>query len=56
VAASILQDLEKCRFFWRAMQKVSKNFKNFEFVPSEWLPSIRQDSDLVWFVKQVTKE
>ena len=56
VAASILQDLEKCRFFWQAMQKVSKNFKNLEFIPSEWLPSIRQDSDLAWFVKQVTKE
>lgn len=56
VAASILQNLEKCRFFWQAMQKVNKSFKNLEFVPSEWLPSLRRDSDLVWFVKQVTKE
>jgi transcriptional regulator with XRE-family HTH domain len=55
VAASILQNLEKCQFFWQTMQKVNKNFENLDFVPSKWLPSIRQDSDLVWFVKQVAK-
>ncbi len=56
VAASILQNLEKCRWFWQAMQKVNKNFGNLDFVPSQWLPSLRQDSDLVWFVKQVMTE
>jgi len=56
VAASILQDWEKCQFFWEAMQKVKKNFANLDFVPSEWLPSMRQDFDLAWFVQRVTKD
>jgi len=56
VAASILQDWEKCQFFWEAMQKVNKNFANLDFVPSEWLPSMRQDFDLAWFVQRVTKD
>ena len=56
VAASILQNFEKCQLFWEVMQKVNKSFKNLDFVPSQGLLSIRQDSDLVWFVRQVTKE
>lgn len=53
VAASILQNWEKCLFFWYVMQKANKNFADLDFVPSEWLPSIRQDSDLVWFLNQL---
>jgi len=56
VAASILQHWEKCQFFWEAMQKVNKNFANLDFIPSEWLPSMRQDFDLAWFVQRVTKD
>lgn len=56
VAASILQNWEKCLFFWEAMQKVNKHFANLDFIPSEWLPSMCQDFDLAWFVRRITKD
>jgi transcriptional regulator with XRE-family HTH domain len=56
VAASILQNFEKCVFFWKAMQKANKTFKNLDVTPSKQLVSIRNDSDLGWFVKKLTQE
>ncbi len=55
VAASLLKDFEQCQFFWRAMQKVSKNFENLDFVPATGWVSIREDRDLAWFVAQITR-
>jgi len=55
IAASILKDFGKCLFFWEAMQKVNKNFADFDFKPANELPAISQDSDLVWFVEQGKK-
>lgn len=56
VAASILHEWESCLFFWQAMQKVNKHFKNLDFIPSKQLSSLRQDRDLGWFIKQVSGE
>ena len=53
IAASILKDLAKCSFFWEVMQKVEKNFVDLDFVPSNEVPAISRDPDLVWFFKQV---
>ena len=53
VAASILQDFDSCMLFWDTMRKVNKNFANLNFEPTNELPAISQDSDLVWFVKQI---
>ncbi|MFK5969179.1 MAG: hypothetical protein QM487_03530 [Candidatus Marithrix sp.] len=53
VAASILQNFESCMLFWDTMQKVNKNFTNFDFEPTNELPAISQDSDLVWFVERI---
>ncbi|MDM8564034.1 hypothetical protein QUF74_00100 [Candidatus Halobeggiatoa sp. HSG11] len=53
VAGSILQDWESCLLFWDTMQKVNKNFADLDFEPANELPAISQDSDLVWFVKQI---
>lgn len=53
IAASILRDLEKCWFFWKAMKKVNKRFADLDFVPSCDLPAIKEDVDLTWFVEQV---
>lgn len=53
VAAAILQDLESCLLFWDTMQKVNKNFADFDFEPANELPAISQDSDLVWFVERI---
>jgi len=55
VAASLLRDFEKCWFFWTAMQSVTKNFANLDFVPATGWVSIREDSDLAWFVEQITR-
>jgi len=55
VAASLLRNFEKCWFFWTAMQSVSKNFANLDFVPAIGWVSIREDRDLVWFLEQVTR-
>jgi transcriptional regulator with XRE-family HTH domain len=56
VAASILQNFEKCLFFWQVMQKVCKSFEKLDFVPSSSGSSIREDLDLAWFVGQLSKE
>ncbi len=56
VAASILEDFEKCLFFWNAMINVSKNFKNLNFTPSKNWVSLKEDSDLQWFINQLNKD
>jgi glutathione S-transferase len=55
VAASILKDFEKCLFFWQAMQHVNKQFADLAFVPSNDLPALNRDLDVVWFLKQLSQ-
>ncbi len=56
VAASILRLRDECLFFWKAMQKVDKRFKDLDFAPSQkddYWSSISDDPDLSWFVNLV---
>ena len=54
VAASILKDWNKCQFFWDKMKNVNKNFSKLNFAPIG-LPAIKDDPDLAWFVKQISR-
>lgn len=49
VAASILQDAEKCQLFWQAMQAANQHFQDPAFEPEPEMPAVTQDPDLLWF-------
>ncbi len=49
VAASILQDGQKCKVFWYAMQAANQHFEDPHFEPEPNMPAIMQDPDLSWF-------
>ncbi len=49
IVASILQDAEKCEFFWKAMQQANQHFGDVHFTPGPDMPPVAQDPDLGWF-------
>ena len=53
IAASILQDEERCMFFWRAMQTAHHQFHDPYFRPMRELPAIAEEPDLEWFNEHV---
>ena len=48
VAASVMQDMEKCQYFWGLLKKAHPGFEDIDYGPNG-LPTIREDSDLWWF-------
>ena len=48
VASSILNDKKSCIYFWKALVRAHKQFADLNYGPNG-LPSINEDSDLVWF-------
>jgi len=52
VMASVLQNGEKCLYFWDALKKSHSCFKDPDYAPNG-LPSIRKDPDMWWFVENI---
>jgi transcriptional regulator with XRE-family HTH domain len=55
VAASILEDYERCQFFWRSLRESNKRFEDLEFAPSKHMPAIADDPDLKWFLHKIAQ-
>jgi len=56
VAASILQNTERCLDFWHALQQMHRQFSDPGFQPAQDQAPILQDPDLAWFVAKVVKQ
>lgn len=55
IGASVLQDAEKCKFFWAALNNAHPSFEDPDYTP-QGLPSIRKDPDAWWFVENILTE
>jgi transcriptional regulator with XRE-family HTH domain len=55
VAAAILEDLDYCLLFWRALKNANKRFEDLSFAPSKDLPALGEDPDVSWFIRQLNQ-